>query len=81
MFFTLEGEGKEFRLGGLVTHSEVDHTLTGEHDRTLGSLNGVYNFSAAPFKFTTGLRADYTSDFDFSRAAMPGSVWKSVQKP
>ncbi len=71
-FHTNAGEDKEFRFGTLLEHSRVDHTLTGEHERDLASINGVYTLRSAPFIFTTGLRSDYTSDFHFSLGSNAG---------
>lgn len=67
LFFAV-GEEDEFRMGFSGKHDQVDHTLSGDHDRTLVSLNGVYNFRLGAFKFSTGLRGDYATDFD----ACPG---------
>lgn len=69
LFFTGESDDNECRTGVLCTRSDVDHTLSGRHDRTQFSLNSVYNTKLAPFRLTAGLRADYSDDFDFSPGA------------
>jgi len=66
LFYSDTGEANELRFGTLLEHSQVDHTLSGDHNRDLASLNGVYTARLAPFILTAGLRSDYTSDFYFS---------------
>lgn len=65
-------EGDEFRFGAQVEHTNIDHTLTGEHERTLGSMHCEYNFRNEKFRLTAGLRSEYSSDFYFSPGAHTG---------
>ncbi|MBU0970138.1 MAG: TonB-dependent receptor, partial [Proteobacteria bacterium] len=72
LFYTDTGETNELRFGTLLKHSQVDHTLSGDHKRDLASLNGVYTARIAPLILTAGVRTDYTSDFYFSPGANGG---------
>lgn len=73
-------EKNEVRFGMLVEYSQVDHTLTGDHDRNVFSLNGTWNYRSAPFRFTTGLRSDYFSDFHYSQGGQAGVSYEISPK-
>ncbi|MBU2455658.1 MAG: TonB-dependent receptor, partial [Proteobacteria bacterium] len=75
-FLTPGNEKNELRFGTLIEYSQADHTLTGIHDRTLFSFNGVYNMKVDSFRLITGLRSDYTSDFYYSPGAHMGLSYK-----
>ncbi|MBU0969160.1 MAG: TonB-dependent receptor [Proteobacteria bacterium] len=57
----------------------MDHTLSGDHERALASLDGVYTARFSPFILTAGLRSDYTSDFYFSPGANGGLSYEIRQ--
>ncbi|WP_022668596.1 TonB-dependent receptor plug domain-containing protein [Desulfospira joergensenii] len=71
-FLTDESEKKELKIGGLAEHINVDHTLTGEHDRTRMSVHTETNIRTQPMVYTIGARAEYTNDFYFSPAGHAG---------
>ncbi len=79
-FITNSAEKNEFRFGTLAEHSRVDHTLSGDHERNLASLHGVYTLRSAPFNLTTGLRSDYTNDFHFSPGGHAGLSYELSEK-
>lgn len=79
LFYSEVGEANELRFGTLLEHSQVDHTISGDHKRDLASLNGVYTARLAPFVLTTGVRTDYTSDFYFSPGANGGISYEINQ--
>ena len=72
--FFLPGNSKddEIKIGGIADYNQVDHTLTGEHDRTRMGTHAEYNLRSRPFVYTLGARADYTNDFDFSPGGHAG---------
>ena len=71
-FLTDATEKKEWKLGGLAEHINVDHTLTGEHVRTRVSAHSEANIRWSPLVYTLGARAEYTNDFYFSPGAYAG---------
>lgn len=71
-FMTGSTEQNQFRFGTLMEYSQIDHTLTGDHDRNLMSIHGAYNLKKTPFIFTTGVRSDYTNDFHYSPSGHAG---------
>lgn len=59
-----EGSGLwDTRLGALVEHDDLDHTLTGSHQRTLADVSINHDRRFGPFTGTVGLRGTYTTDF------------------
>ena len=54
------------RLGGLLEHDDVDHTLSGEHHRTSADIHAQVDRHMGPVTATVGARGDYTSDFDLN---------------
>ena len=71
-FLVDDSEKKELKFGGLAEHTNIDHTLTGKHDRTKVSGHSEANFRLHPMVYTLGVRAEYTNDFDFSPGAYTG---------
>ena len=65
-------EENELKIGGQAEHIRVDHTVTGEHDRTRVSAHTETNIRTHPMVYTLGARAEYTNDFDFSPGAHAG---------
>lgn len=74
-FLTDESEKKELKIGGLAEHIHVDHTLTGEHDRTRVSAHMETHIRTHPLVYTLGARAEYTNDFYFSPAGHAGASY------
>lgn len=56
----------DLRLSGIVAYDDVDHTLSGEHDRTTAGIGAQVDRRWDAVTGTVGLRGDYTSDFDVS---------------
>lgn len=72
LFWNAPDDAKEIRIGTLLRSNQVDHTLTGEHERNEISLHGVHTFKITPFILTAGIRGDYSNDFYFSPAGNLG---------
>jgi iron complex outermembrane receptor protein len=53
----------DFRLGGMTEHDDLDHTLTGHHQRTMVDLSANHDRRFGSFTGSLGLRGTYTSDF------------------
>jgi iron complex outermembrane receptor protein len=56
----------DLRLGAILERDDIDHTLTGEHHRTMADLSSQYDRRFGPLTGTIGLRGNYTDDFDFN---------------
>jgi len=56
----------DLRLSVTVEYDDVDHTLSGEHDRTTAGLGVQADRHWEEVTGTLGVRGDYISDFDFS---------------
>ncbi|WP_084813685.1 TonB-dependent receptor plug domain-containing protein [Desulfogranum japonicum] len=65
-YFSVDDDDNELRIGGQFEQSWVDHTLSGEHDRSSVSTHSEYNIRQEFSVYTLGGRVDYTNDFDFS---------------
>ena len=65
-FFSDDDDDNELRIGAQFVQNWVDHTLSGEHDRSSLSTHSEYNIRKAFSVYTLGGRVDYTNDFDFS---------------
>ena len=72
LFWSDMDEKNSFRVGTLFKNEQVDHTLTGEHNRSQISLHGVHTMTLSPFIITAGVRGDYSNDFYFSPAGNLG---------
>ena len=72
VFWSNAAGDRELRMGTLVKAQQVDHTLTGEHDRTQVSLHAMHTMKMHPFLLTMGARGDYSNDFYFSPAGNLG---------
>ncbi len=72
LFWSGMDEKNEFRVGTLFKNEQVDHTLTGDHDRSQISLHGVHTMTLSPLVVTAGVRGDYSNDFYFSPAGNLG---------
>ena len=56
----------DLRFSGIAEYDDVDHTLSGEHDRTTAGLGAQADRHWESVTGTLGARGDYTSDFDFN---------------
>lgn len=54
------------RLSGILEREDVDHTLSGTHHRVTTGLGAQADRNWDNLILTLGLRADHSSDFDFS---------------
>ncbi len=66
LFVTGSSEANEFRFGAQAEYTNIDHTLTGEHNRTIGSIHGEYTLRHEKVRLAAGLRSEYYSDFYYS---------------
>ena len=78
LFWSDLDEKNEFRLGTLFKNEEVDHTLTGNHDRSQISIHGVHTLKLEPVILTAGVRGDYFNDFYFSPAGNLGLSYEML---
>ena len=62
-------DGHDIRVGGFAEYIHVDHTVDGEHHRNAFSLHVEHTKRFDRFTLVSGLRGDYTNDFDLSPAA------------
>ncbi|ETR69877.1 MAG: iron complex outermembrane recepter protein [Candidatus Magnetoglobus multicellularis str. Araruama] len=62
----------DFRLGGFAEYIQIDHTMTGEHHRSSVSFHLEHTVRFDQLMLTTGIRGDYTNDFDSFPAANAG---------
>ncbi len=67
-----EGDKWVMRIGGMVEHNAVDHTLSGDHHREKLSAHTQLDWEFDDFTTILGLRGDYTSDFGFFPAVSTG---------
>ena len=56
----------DIRFSAIAEYDDVDHTLSGEHDRTTAGIGAQADRHWKSVTVTMGLRGDYTSDFDYS---------------
>jgi vitamin B12 transporter len=70
----------DLRLGALLERDEVEHTLSGEHDRVTAGAHAQYDRRFKALSTTLGLRGDHTSDFDFNPGASAGLSIEATKK-
>jgi vitamin B12 transporter len=70
----------DLRLGALLERDEVEHTLSGEHDRVTAGAHAQYDRRFKALSGTLGLRGDHTSDFDFNPGASAGLSLEATKK-
>jgi iron complex outermembrane receptor protein len=75
-----DSDENELKLGALGEHIRVDHTLTGEHDRTRLSAHGETHIRTSSLVYTLGARGEYTNDFDFSPGGHAGISYAATRK-
>jgi vitamin B12 transporter len=68
------------RLGAILERDEVEHTLSGEHDRVTAGAHAQYDRLFGAVSATLGLRGDHTSDFDFNPGASAGLSLEATKK-
>jgi vitamin B12 transporter len=68
------------RVGAILERDEVEHTLSGEHDRVTAGAHAQYDRHFDALTATLGLRGDHTSDFDFNPGASAGLSFEATQK-
>jgi vitamin B12 transporter len=56
----------DMRIGGILEQDTFDHTLAGQHQRTLMDLSGQVDRRFGSLSGTMGLRGNYTNDFQFN---------------
>ena len=66
----------DLRLSGIVEYDDVEHTLSGEHDRTTAGLGAQVDRRWDAMTGTLGLRGDYTSDFDINPGFSTGMSYQ-----
>jgi iron complex outermembrane receptor protein len=72
LFFVNDAGDMELRVGTMAEYIQVDHSLTGDHDRSLLSANAQTHIRTQPFVYTLGARAEHANDFQFSPGAHAG---------
>lgn len=70
----------DLRLSGIVEYDDVDHTLSGEHDRTTAGLGAQADRRWESVTATVGLRGDYTSDFDLNPGFSTGLSYQPSEQ-
>ncbi len=73
-------ENWALRVGAILERDEVEHTLSGEHDRVTAGAHAQYDRHFDALSATLGLRGDHTSDFDFNPGASAGLSLEATQK-
>jgi vitamin B12 transporter len=68
------------RVGAILERDEVEHTLSGEHDRVTAGAHAQYDRHFKTLTTTLGLRGDHTSDFDFNPGASAGLSFGATKK-
>jgi vitamin B12 transporter len=68
------------RVGGILERDEVEHTLSGEHDRVTAGAHAQYDRHFKTLIATLGLRGDHTSDFEFNPGASAGLSFEATRK-
>lgn len=68
------------RVGAILERDEVEHTLSGEHDRVTAGAHAQYDRHFNALTATLGLRGDHTSDFDFNPGASAGLSLEATKK-
>lgn len=68
--------GWALRLGGLAQHEDVDHTVSGNHDRQQLSVHSQLDKELDDFSLSAGLRGDYVSDFSLFPAGSAGISYR-----
>lgn len=67
-----ESELWTLRLGGILEHDDVDHTLSGEHQRVTAGGHAQFDHRFGALTATAGLRLDHTDDFGLNPGASGG---------
>jgi iron complex outermembrane receptor protein len=73
-------EAWALRVGAILERDEVEHTLSGEHDRVTAGAHAQYDRHFNALTATLGLRGDHTSDFDFNPGASAGLSFEATKK-
>ncbi len=68
--------GWALRLGGLVQHEDVDHSVSGTHDRQQVAVHSQLDKELGDFSFSAGMRGDYVSDFSLHPAGSTGLSYR-----
>lgn len=56
----------DMRISAMLERDDIDHTLSGEHYRTMADMSGQYDRRFGSLTGTVGIRGNYTNDFDFN---------------
>jgi vitamin B12 transporter len=68
------------RLNTILQSEDVDHTLSGKHNRVTGGLGAQADRIWDDWVVTFGLRGDHTSDFDFSPGLSSGLSYELTDR-
>jgi vitamin B12 transporter len=68
------------RVGAILERDEVEHTLSGEHDRVTAGAHAQYDRHFKALIATLGLRGDHASDFDLNPGASAGLSFEATKK-
>lgn len=80
--WTDEDDNWAVRISTIVEREEVDHTLSGRHNRTTAGLGAQTDRNWKSVVLSLGLRGDHTTDFDLNPGFSSGlsiEIWKNWQ--
>ncbi len=63
------------RIGGMMEQNQVDHSVTGQHDRFESSLHTQMDHHLQNLSWTLGIRGDFADDFGWFPAITSGASY------